>query len=214
MMPGMPERRTHDYVRHGTSSLFAAFDIADGKAIASMHRRHRSVEWLKFLKKIDRGVLAHLQLHIVCDNYGTHKTPAVQTWLAAHPRFHVHFTPTSACWLNQVERWFALITDKLIRRGVHTSVTALEKDILAWVDIWNEDPKPFVWIKTAEEILESLELLLRRIKARNTRRRRAGSSAATADATAGWSRSGARCPMSPPLSPRRRRAPAGPGAGW
>ncbi|MEV4251276.1 IS630 family transposase [Streptosporangium canum] len=164
MMPGMPERRTHDYVRHGTSSLFAAFDIADGKVIASMHRRHRSVEWLKFLKKIDREVPSHLHVHIVCDNYGTHKTPAVQTWLAGHPRFHMHFTPTSASWLNQVERWFGLITDKLIRRGVHTSVTALEKDILAWVDIWNEDPRPFVWVKTAEEILTSIELLLRRIK--------------------------------------------------
>jgi transposase len=150
-------------VRHGTSSLFAAFDIADGKVIASMHRRHRSVEWLKFLKKIDAQVPAELDVHVVCDNYATHKTPAVQTWLASHPRFHMHFTPTSASWLNQVERWFGLITDKLIRRGVHKSVQALEKDILAWVETWNDDPKPFIWTKTADEILASLEQFLRRI---------------------------------------------------
>jgi transposase len=163
MMPGMPEKRTHDYVRHGTSSLFAAFNIADGKVIASMHRRHRSLEWLKFLKKIDAQVPAELDVHVVCDNYATHKTPAIQTWLANHPRFHMHFTPTSASWLNQVERWFGLITGKLIRRGVHKSVQALEKDILAWVETWNEDPKPFIWTKTADEILASLEQFLRRI---------------------------------------------------
>ena len=163
MMPGMPEKRTHDYVRHGTSSLFAAFNIAEGKVIASMHRRHRSVEWLKFLKKIDAQVPSEFDVHVVCDNYATHKTPAIQAWLAAHPRFHLHFTPTSASWLNQVERWFGLITDKLIRRGAHKSVQALEKDILAWVETWNQDPKPFIWAKTADEILASLEQFLRRI---------------------------------------------------
>jgi transposase len=163
MMPGMPERRTHDYLRHGTTSLFAAFDIADGKVIAKTYQRHRAKEWIKFLTEIDQRVPQQLDVHIVCDNYATHKTPAVQAWLAAHPRFHVHFTPTSSSWLNQVERWFALLTGKLLRRGVHKSVKKLEADILAWVDTWNEDPKPFIWVKTAEEILESLGRLLQRI---------------------------------------------------
>lgn len=163
MMPGMPERRTHDYVRHGTTSLFAAFNIADGTVISSMHRRHRAKEFKKFLTKIDAQVPAHLDVHLVCDNYGTHKTPAIQSWLGKHPRFHMHFTPTSSSWLNQVERWFAYITDELIRRGSHTSVQALEADIRAWVAGWNEDPKPFIWTKTAEQILESIGRLLTRI---------------------------------------------------
>jgi transposase len=163
MMPGMPERRTHDYVRNGITSLFAAFNIADGTVISALHRRHRAVECKKFLARIDAEVPAHLDVHVVCDNYGTHKTPAVNTWLASHPRFHVHFTPTSSSWVNQVERWFAYITDELIRRGSHASGQALEADIRAWADAWNHDPKPFVWTKTAEQILQSIGRLLTRI---------------------------------------------------
>jgi transposase/transcriptional regulator with XRE-family HTH domain len=163
MMPGMPERRTHDYARNGITSLFAAFNIADGTVISALHRRHRAVEFKKFLARIDAEVPAQLDVHVVCDNYGTHKTPSVNTWLARHPRFHVHFTPTSSSWVNQVERWFAYITDELIRRGSHASVQALEADIRAWVDAWNNDPKPFVWTKTAEQILQSLGRLLTRI---------------------------------------------------
>jgi transposase/transcriptional regulator with XRE-family HTH domain len=163
MMPGMPERRTHDYVRHGVTSLFAAFNITDGTVISAVHRRHRATEFKKFLTRIDAEVPDHLDVHLVCDNYGTHKTPAITTWLAHHPRFHMHFTPTSSSWLNQVERWFAYITDELIRRGSHTSVQALEADIRDWVKGWNADPKPFIWTKTAEQILESLGRLLTRI---------------------------------------------------
>lgn len=122
MMPGMPERRTHDYYRHGITSLFAAFNIADGAVISQLHRRHRAVEFKKFLTAIDKAVPAELDVHLVADNYGTHKTPEIQAWLARHPRFHLHFTPTGSSWLNQVERWFGLLTDKLIRRGVHTSI--------------------------------------------------------------------------------------------
>ena len=163
MMPGMPERRTHDYARHGTTSLFAAFSIADGTVISELHRRHRHQEWLKFLRKIDKNVPAELDVHIVCDNYATHKTPEVKAWLARHPRFHVHFTPTGSSWVNQVERWFGLITDQMIRRGVHKSVQALEADIRAWIGHWNEDPRPFTWTKTAEEILNSLAEYLSKI---------------------------------------------------
>ena len=156
MMPGMPERRTHDYLRHGITSLFAAFNIADGTVISELHRRHRAIEFKKFLVTIDKQVPAGLDVHLVCDNYATHRTEEIQKWLARHPRFHVHFTPTGSSWMNQVERWFGLLTDKLIRRGVHTSVKALESDITAWIDAWNENPRPFTWNKTAEEILNSL----------------------------------------------------------
>jgi transposase len=162
MMPGMPEKRTHDYARYGTTTLFAALDIATGLVISELHRQHRAAEWKKFLQKIDRQVPAGLEVHIVADNYATHKTPVIQKWLADHPRFTMHFTPTSSSWLNQVERWFGLITDKMIRRGAHRSVQALEADIRAWIDNWNEDPRPFAWTKTAEEILESLGRLLQR----------------------------------------------------
>ena len=163
MMPGMPERRTHDYLRHGITSLFAAFDIADGTVISSLHRRHRAVEFKKFLVKIDKTVPAHLEVHLVCDNYATHKTPEIQHWLAKHPRFHIHFTPTGSSWINQVERWFGLLTDKMIRRGVHTSIQALENDIRTWIDTWNQDPKPFAWTKSADEILHSLAQYLAKI---------------------------------------------------
>ena len=163
MMPGMPEKRTHDYQRHGVTSLFAAFNIADGTVISAIHRRHRAVEFKKFLTRIDTQVPAELDVHLICDNYGTHKTPAIRAWLAKHPRFHVHFTPTSSSWINQVERWFGLVTDELIRRGNHTSVQSLEADIRAWITAWNDDPRPFIWTKTAEQILESLGRLLARI---------------------------------------------------
>jgi transposase/DNA-binding CsgD family transcriptional regulator len=164
MMPGMPEKRTHDYVRHGTTTLFAAFNTADGKVITSIHRRHRATEFLKFLAKIDAEVPTDLDIHLICDNYGTHKTPTVKAWLAKHPRFHMHHTPTYSSWINQVERWFGYITDQLIRRGDHRSVQALEADIRAWATAWNENPKPFIWTKTAEQILISLSRLLKRIK--------------------------------------------------
>ena len=156
MMPGMPERRTCDYARHGVTSLFAAFNIADGTVISELHRRHRHQEFLKFLKKIDKNVPAGLDVHLICDNYGTHKTPEIQEWLARHPRFHVHFTPTGSSWINQVERWFGYLTDQKIRRGVHKSVQSLEADIRQWIEHWNENPKPFTWVKTADEILNSL----------------------------------------------------------
>ena len=156
MMPGMPERRTHDYLRHGITSLFAAFNIADGTVISELHRRHRAIEFRKFLAAIDKAVPAGLGVHLVCDNYATHNTPEIRTWLARHPRFHVHFTPTGSSWMNQVERWFGLLTGKLIRRGVHTSVQALENDIRHWIATWNDNPRPFTWTKTADEILNSL----------------------------------------------------------
>jgi transposase len=156
MMPGMPERRTHDYLRHGITSLFAAFNIADGTVIGELRRRHRAAEFRKFLARIDKTVPAGLDVHLVCDNYATCSTPEIKAWLKRHPRFHVHFTPTGSSWMNQVERWFGLLTDKLIRRGVHTSVQALENDIRDWIATWNDNPRPFTWTKTADEILGSL----------------------------------------------------------
>jgi transposase len=163
MMPGMPERRTHDYVRNGITSLFAAFNIADGTVISELHRQHRAIEFKKFLITIDKAVPADLDVHLICDNYGTHKTPAVRAWLARHPRFHLHFTPTGSSWINQVERWFGFLTDQKIRRGAHQSVQALEADIRAWIADWNSNPRPFIWTKTGEEILESLARFCRRI---------------------------------------------------
>ncbi len=163
IMPGTPQRRTHDYLRHGITSLFAAFDIADGTVISALHRRHRAIEFRKFLTTIDKAVPRELDVHLVCDNYATHNTPEVKAWLARHPRFHVHFTPTGSSWMNQVERWFGLLTDRLIRRGVHTSIEALEKDITAWIDEWNDNPRPFRWTKTADEILKSLADYLAKI---------------------------------------------------
>ncbi|QDO89735.1 IS630 family transposase [Ornithinimicrobium ciconiae] len=162
MMPGMPEKRTHDYVRHGTTSLFAAFNIADGTVISSLHRRHRALEFKKFLTKIDTEVPDDLDVHLVCDNYGTHKHPSIKKWLESHPRFHMHFTPTYSSWINQVERFFAYVTADLLQRSDHRSVQALEADIRKWVKAWNENPKPFIWTKTAEEILTSLARLLKR----------------------------------------------------
>jgi transposase len=163
MMPGMPERRSHDYARYGTTSLFAAFNVADGTVISSLHRRHRAIEFRKFPVRIDKAVPAGLDVHLVCDNLATHKTAAIQDWLARHPRFHLHFTPTGSSWINQVERWFGYLTDQMLRRGVHKSVQALEADIRAWIDTWNDNPRPFTWTKTAEEILESLAKYIARI---------------------------------------------------
>ena len=163
MMPGMCERRTHDYLRHGTTSLFAAFNTADGSVISATHRRHRTVEFKQFLQKIDSQVPEQLDVHLVCDNYGTHKSPAIVRWLEQHPRFQMHYTPTYSSWINQVERWFAYLTQDLLQRSDHRSVQALEKDIREWVTAWNENPKPFIWTKTAEQILQSLSRLLTRI---------------------------------------------------
>jgi transposase len=163
MMPGVPRRQTADYVRHGTTTLFAALNVATGQVIGSLHRRHRAEEFTRFLIKLDKEVPSGLAIHLICDNYATHKTPAIKTWLLAHPRFTLHFTPTGSSWLNLVERWFAELTNKQIRRGVHTSVQALENDIRQWITTWNNDPKPYVWTKTADDILDRLAAYLNRI---------------------------------------------------
>lgn len=160
--PGLPMKKgragtwTHDYKRHGTTTLFAALDVATGKVIGQCMKRHRHQEWLKFLRAIDRATPKALDLHLIADNYATHKHPTVKAWLAKHPRFHMHFTPTSASWLNQVERFFGLITDKRIRRGVFKSVGELETAIMDYLDQHNAHPKPFVWTKSAGEILEKV----------------------------------------------------------
>jgi len=163
MRPGQAERRTHDYIRHGTTSLFAALDAKTGKIIGQLHRRHRAIEFRKFLDTIDAAVPATLDVHLILDNYGTHKTPMIHRWLARHPRFHLHFTPTSASWLNLVERWFALLSDKQIKRGAHASPRALEAAILAYIALSNNSPTPFVWTKTADEILASVARFCHRI---------------------------------------------------
>jgi transposase len=163
MLPGTPERATHDYERYGTSSLYAALNVASGEVIGSLHQRHRAVEFLKFLKTIDANVPAHLDVHLVLDNASSHKTPKVQRWLAHHPRFHLHFTPTSSSWINLVERWFAELTTKLLRRGAHRSVRALNADIRHWIETWNDNPRPYVWVKTAEHILDSISRYCQRI---------------------------------------------------
>jgi len=156
MRPGQVERHTHDYERHGTTSLFAAFDVATGKVIGNLHRRHRATEFRKFLDAIDAAVPKDLDIHIVLDNYSTHKTASIQRWLAKRPRYHLHFTPTGASWINLVERWFAELTNKQIRRGVHRSTRALEEAIKSYLKVNNDNPKPFVWTKTADEILASI----------------------------------------------------------
>jgi transposase len=163
MLPTTPARMTHDYVRNGTTSLFAAFDLASGSVIAQPYRRHRSQEFLRFLKLIDGAVPKGLDLHLVLDNYATHKTPAIKDWLLKHPRFHLHFTPTSSSRMNLVERWFAELTNRKLRRSAHRSVTELETDIRKWTSEWNKNPKPFVWTKTADEILETLAAYCSRI---------------------------------------------------
>lgn len=156
MRPGQIERRTHDYKRHGTTSLFAALDVATGKVIGETHRRHRSVEFRKFLDRIEENVPDQLDVHIVMDNYGTHKTALIRNWFAKRPRFHAHFTPTYGSWLNLVERWFAELTNKQLRRGTHRSIRELERAIRDFIEAHNESPRPFVWTKTADEILASI----------------------------------------------------------
>jgi transposase len=163
LLPGVPARATHDYRRSGTSSLYAALNLATGTVIGRLHSRHRAIEFKQFLQAIDREVPAELDVHVVLDNSSTHKTPAIQKWLLAHPRFVLHFTPTSSSWLNLVERWFAELTAKKLRRGAHRSVRELNADIRAWIETWNHDPKPYVWTKTADQILESIATYWQRI---------------------------------------------------
>jgi transposase len=160
---GVAERRTHDYKRHGTTSLFAALDLATGRVIGELHRRHRSQEFLAFLRTIEANVPPELDVHLILDNYGTHKTPSVKAWFARHPRFHVHFTPTSASWLNLVERFFALLSTRQIKRGIHRSTREPENAIRAYLDMHNQNPKPFMWTKTADEILASVARFCNRI---------------------------------------------------
>ena len=162
LRPGQVERRTHDYVRHGTTSLFAALDARTGQVIGQCHRRHRAVEFRKFLDAIESQVPAGLEVHLIADNYATHKTALIRNWFAKRPRFQIHFTPTSASWLNLVERWFGLLTEKQLRRGVHQSSGELEAAIYRYLDVTNQDPKPFVWTKTADQILTSVARCYRR----------------------------------------------------
>lgn len=163
MRPGQVERRTHDYVRHGTTSLFAALEVKSGKIIGECHRRHRTIEFRRFLDRIDAEVPTELDVHLILDNYGTHKAPPIRRWLARHPRFHLHFTPTGASWMNLVERWFATLTEKQIRRGAHRSTRELEAAITQYLAVNNEQPKPFVWTKTADDILASVARFCHRI---------------------------------------------------
>jgi transposase len=160
MMPGVAERRTHTYIRHGTTSLFAALDIATGAVIGKCYKRHRAKEFLDFLKQIDTHMPEGPDVHIVMDNYATHKTPKIKAWLARRPHWHVHFTPTSASWINQVERWFAELTRKQLQRGVHLCVKDLEEDIMKFVSCHNENPKPYKWVKSADEIRAARKTLL------------------------------------------------------
>lgn len=163
LRPGLPERRTHDYVRHGTTNLYAALDVASGRVIADMTERHRAEEFRRFLNLINRSVPEHLDVHLVVDNVSTHKTPEIKRWLVRHPRFTLHFTPTYSSWINLIERWFAELTTKWLKRGTHRSTKELEAAITGWIDLWNEDPKPFVWHKSADEILETLASYCERI---------------------------------------------------
>ena len=162
MRPGQAERRTHDYYRHGTTSLFAALDIATGAVIGHCQKRHRQQEFVRFLDRIERTVPAELEVHLVLDNYATHKTPKVAAWFKKHPRYHLHFTPTSSSWLNQVERWFAKITQQRIRRGVFQSVDELIRAIDDYIAAHNRAPKPFIWSATAELILDRVGALCQR----------------------------------------------------
>ncbi len=162
LAPGVPERRTHTYIRHGTTSLFAALDIATGAVIGKCYKRHRATEFLDFLKQIDTALPQGRDVHLVMDNYATHKTPRIKAWLARRPHWQVHFTPTSASWINQVERWFAELTRKQLQRGVHRSTAELEADIAAFIEAHNENPKPYRWVKSADEILASVKRFCQR----------------------------------------------------
>lgn len=163
LRPGQAERRTHDYMRHGTTSLFAALDVATGTVLGECHRRHRAIEFRKFLASLEEAVPSELEIHVILDNYSTHKTPTIRRWLAKRPRYHLHFTPTSASWLNLVERWFAALTEKQLRRGVHRSTRALEAAIRQYLAVYNTQPRPFVWTKTADEILATVARFCHRI---------------------------------------------------
>jgi len=156
MLPTTPARATHDYVRNGTLDLFAALEIATGKVITDLRKSHTSADFVAFLNKINREVPAELDVHVILDNLSAHKTPLVQQWLLRHKRFHFHFTPTYGSWMNLVERWFSALTTKKLQRSAHTSVKALADDIRSWVETWNENPKPFTWHKSADEILQRL----------------------------------------------------------
>lgn len=156
MRPGQAERRTHEYKRHGTTSLFAALDVATGNVIGKCFRRHRTLEFKKFLEHVDAHVAPEVDVHVVLDNYATHKTPLIKRWLLRHPRYHLHFTPTHSSWLNQVERWFGLLSERQIKRGSHFSVRQLEQAIAEFIDTHNESPRPFVWTKSADDILENI----------------------------------------------------------
>ena len=157
MTKGTVDRRTHAYERHGTTSLFAALNVATGHVIGKLFRRHRSKEFLEFLKLVEASTPSKLDLHLILDNYATHKSPPIKRWLLKHPRFHLHFTPTSASWLNLVESWFSLLSRRKLKRGVHRSTIALEKDIRSFLGHHNEKPRPYVWTKTADAILKNLE---------------------------------------------------------
>src|SRR6266508_2751298 len=163
LMPGSPQRRSHDSTRHGTTNLYAALNLASGLVISQMTPRHRAIEFKRFLARIDQAVPAELDVHLIVDNSSTHKTPVIRRWLLAHPRFHVHFTPTYSSWLNLVERWFAELTTKWLRRGTHRSTKELVASIRTWIEGWNDEPRPFVWHKTADQILENLAAYCERI---------------------------------------------------
>lgn len=153
---GMPERQTHNYIRHGTLDLFAALNVATGEVIAKTKKQHRAKDFVDFLRELDRTVEDHLEIHVILDNLSTHKAPSVKRWLQRHPRFDLHFTPTYSSWLNLVERFFALLTEEALRRGSHTSIPQLRQAILDYVEVHNEEGKPFVWTKTADEILDRI----------------------------------------------------------
>jgi transposase len=163
MLPGTPARRSYTYVRNGTSDLYAALDVASGQVLTQMTDQHRAVEFRKFLNLIDDTVPDELSVHVICDNASTHKAPEIVRWLQRHRRFTLHYTPTYSSWLNQVERWFSELTTKKLRRGTHHSVADLRRDINDWVEHWNANPRPFVWRKTADEILDNLAGYLQRI---------------------------------------------------
>jgi transposase len=178
--PGLPLKKgrcgtmTHDYKRNGTTTLFAALNVLDGKVIGECYPRHRHQEWLKFLRRVDAEFPQELKLHLVMDNYGTHKEPHVQAWLKKHPRFVCHFVPTSSSWLNLVERWFGELTQKSIRRGTFVSVPALERAIEQFMQVWNQNPKPFIWSASVEDIIKKIErarLKMEQIKPGSTRSR-------------------------------------------
>jgi transposase len=165
MLPTTPARATHDYQRNGTIDLFAALEIATGKVITDIRPRHTSADFMAFLNKVNRAVPAELDVHVILDNLQTHKTPQVHKWLLRHRRFHLHFTPTYGSWMNLVERWFSALTTKKLQRSAHRNIKELAADILAWAEVWNQNPKPFVWTKTADEILETLAAYCERINA-------------------------------------------------